>query len=181
MLDRSRNSLALLWGFAEATVFFIVPDVLLSWYGLKDLRRALFACLFALLGALAGGSVIWLFGHGDPEPVRSIYAALPAIDTAMINGVREQLQSHGLAALFLGPLSGTPYKLYALESGHLGLGYVPFLLVSAPARLLRFALVTLAVAGLGRLLSRRLALYQRQRLLLFAWGAFYAWYFYAMS
>ena len=181
MHGRLRNGLALIWGFAEATVFFIVPDVLLSWFGLKDLRRALIACLFALLGALAGGSIIWLLGHRDPEPLRNLFAALPAIDTGMILTVREQLQTQGILALFLGPLSGTPYKLYALESAHVGLGYLPFLLISVPARLLRFALVTLAAASLGRLLGSRLTLHQQQQLLLLGWAAFYAWYFHAMS
>jgi membrane protein YqaA with SNARE-associated domain len=177
---RLRDGLALLWGCAEATVFFIVPDVLLSWIGLRDLRRALLACLYALLGALVGGSIVWLLGHRDPEPVRSLYAVLPAIDAEMIRAVREQLKTQGILALFLGPLSGTPYKLYALESPVVGLGYVPFLLVSVPARLLRFVAVTMAAAALSRLLRRRLALQQRQRLLLLAWATFYAGYFYAM-
>lgn len=181
MRSRWQNGFALLWGFAEATVFFIVPDVLLSWFGLRKLRGALLACLFALLGALLGGSVVWLVSHQDPEQLRALYGALPAIDGTMINGVRQQLQAQGLVALFLGPLSGTPYKLYALEAAHLGLGYLPFLLVSIPARLLRFVLVTLAAAGFSRLLSKRLDLTQRRLVLVAGWVAFYAWYFHAMS
>ena len=50
------NAIASLWGFAEATVFFIVPDVLLSWLALRSPKSGLIACLFALLGALIGGS-----------------------------------------------------------------------------------------------------------------------------
>ena len=50
------NALAAIWGAAEATLFFIVPDVFLSWLALSDRRQALIACLYALLGALVGGT-----------------------------------------------------------------------------------------------------------------------------
>lgn len=46
------NRAALLWGFAEATLFFLVPDVLLIWIAVQRTRReALVACAFALGGA----------------------------------------------------------------------------------------------------------------------------------
>jgi hypothetical protein len=50
--------LALIWGFAEATVFFVVPDVLLTAIPVRDLRAASLACFLALLGALAGGTLM---------------------------------------------------------------------------------------------------------------------------
>jgi membrane protein YqaA with SNARE-associated domain len=178
---RQRNWLAVLWGFAEATVFFIVPDVLLSWFALENLRRALTACLFATCGALLGGSIVWLAGHQDPAPLRAVYAALPAIDAGMIDTVRQQLQSEGLTALFLGPLKGTPYKLYALEGGNLRLSFLAFLLISVPARLVRFVLVALVTAGISRLLSSRLKPAGRRSALIAAWVVFYGWYFHVMS
>jgi hypothetical protein len=46
------NCIAALWAFAEATLFFIVPDVWLSLAGRENLRRGLMACLNALVGAL---------------------------------------------------------------------------------------------------------------------------------
>lgn len=178
---RLGNGVALFWGLAEATVFFIVPDVLLSWLALEDRRRALVACVFALLGALLGGSIVWLAGLRDPEMLRAFYAILPGIDTAMIDEVGRQLESQGLAAVLLGPLQGTPYKLYALEGARQGLGYLAFLLISVPARLIRFTLVAMAVAGISRLLSSRLSLAGRRYLLSLGWVAFYAWYFQAMG
>ncbi len=52
--------LGLFWGFAEATLFFIVPDVLLTLVALFSFRRSaqLMACI--LVGAVAGGSVMSL-------------------------------------------------------------------------------------------------------------------------
>jgi len=46
---------AFLWGLAEATCFFIVPDVLLSFIALRRLRTALLCCGLALAGALLAG------------------------------------------------------------------------------------------------------------------------------
>lgn len=180
-LKGGANALAALWGLAEATVFFIVPDVLLSWLALRGLRTALLACLFALCGALIGGTAIWIIAQQDPELVRGVFLHIPAIDSEMLDGVQAQLTATGLIALFVGPLIGTPYKIYALEAAVLQLGYLPFLLISIPARLIRFVLVTSIVAALNRSLTRRLSLRQRQGLLLACWTGFYAWYFHVMG
>ena len=179
--ERRANALAGLWGLAEATLFFIVPDVLLSWLALRGLRTALLACLCALCGALIGGTAIWIIAQHDPELLRAVFVHIPAIDSAMLDSVRTQLTTTGLLALFIGPLIGTPYKIYALEAAVLQLGYIPFLLVSIPARLIRFVLVTSIVAALNRGLMRRLSLRQRQGLLLACWTGFYAWYFHVMG
>jgi len=44
---------AALWGLAEATLFFIVPDVFLSLVALRDRRAALVACGWAIPGHLS--------------------------------------------------------------------------------------------------------------------------------
>lgn len=170
-----------LWGLAEATVFFIVPDVLLSWLALKDLGKALRACLWALAGALLGGAVIYYLGASNPEPVRAVFAALPGISDATIGDVSLQLQETGLLALFIGRLIGTPYKIYALEAAALGLGPLPFLLVSVPARVIRFVLVASVFALLARYLRRIASLTAIRVMHLAGWAAFYAWYFHVMS
>lgn len=180
-LKRPAYALAGLWGLAEAMVFFIVPDVLLSWLALRGLRGALIACLFALAGALIGGTAVWLIAQQNPELLRATFVHIPAIDSNMLETVQTQLATAGLMALFIGPLIGTPYKIYALEAAVLQLGYLPFLLVSIPARLIRFVLVTSIVAALNRVLTRRLSLRQRQGLLLACWVGFYAWYFHVMA
>ncbi len=110
-----------------------------------------------------------------------MFVLIPAIDGTMLDNVQSQLATQGLVALFVGPLIGTPYKIYALEAAALQLGYLPFLLVSIPARLIRFLLVASIVAALNRGLARRLNLRQRQGLLMACWTSFYAWYFYVMG
>ena len=170
-----------LWGFAEATFFFIVPDVLLSAVALTSVRRALAVSVWVLAGALVGGALMWALGLANYSAGEELLVLLPAIDPAMVADVGRQLESAGLKALFAGPVTGTPYKIYALQSGSLGIGLVAFLLVSIPARMLRFVVVTLAVAGVSKVLERWLDLRWRQLMLALSWLAFYAWYFYAMA
>ena len=56
------NLLAVFWAAAEASVFFVVPEVFTSAVALKDPRRGLRVCLWATGGALLGR---WPWGSGD--------------------------------------------------------------------------------------------------------------------
>jgi membrane protein YqaA with SNARE-associated domain len=171
------NAVAAAWGFAEACFFFVVPDVLLSWIALTDVRRALVACMYALAGALFGGTLVWFWGGSHPELFRHLFVALPGIDSDLLAAVRIQLQEQGLTAVLLGPLRGTPYKLYALEASVQQYPYLPFLLISIPARLIRFVLVTLLVGGIRKLLGEHLSLKGARWTLVICWTAFYTAYF----
>jgi hypothetical protein len=173
--------LASLWGFAEATVFFIVPDVLLSWLALRSYKRAFVACLSALLGAVLGGAAIWLWAQNHADAARALFEFLPAISGATIESVQKQLTDTGLVALFLGPLTGTPYKIYAAEAADLGFGLAIFLAVSIPARLIRFVLVTILAGAASRLLQRRYSLHTVQFVHVGCWIVFYICFFWVMS
>ena len=96
MKPKQANFIAAVWGMAEATVFVIVPDVFLSWVALRRVREGLIACIFALLGALLGGAVMWLWGRNDPASARAFLASLPAISGTMIDGVNQQLADTGI-------------------------------------------------------------------------------------
>lgn len=175
------NALAALWGLAEAALFFIVPDVFLSWIALRSFKRAMWACLWALLGALIGGAFIWYMGLVNADALRAVFTSIPAINEGMMNNVRDQLQNSGLVALFIGPLVGTPYKLYALEAAQLGYGLFIFLLISIPARLMRFIIVTIVSAAASRALNRFVGLRTLQVMHVCVWVAFYSWYYHVMS
>jgi membrane protein YqaA with SNARE-associated domain len=169
---------ALLWGFAEATVFFFVPDVYLTFVALRDPRLALVCCVWALAGALAGGSLMYLWGAHDPAQVAAVLDWVPAISPAAIARVRGELETMGLPAVVLAPLSGTPYKIYAAEAGAVGLGLGRLLLITVPARLVRFALVTVVAAALVRLPPlRSWSPRALRRTHLLVWAVFYAVYY----
>lgn len=178
---RAIQAAALVWGLAEATLFFIVPDVLLSALALARLRAALAACAWATLGALAGGAAMYFWGAAAGAEAWSLLDGVPAVDPAMQARVRDSLAREGLPALFLGPLTGTPFKLYAVAAGQQAADLAAFLAVSAPARAARFVLVCLLAYTVSRLLAPRYALPTRYGILAATWLLFYAGYFMHMG
>jgi len=177
--SRSALVLAFAWGLAEATVFFIVPDVLLTLYGCRKLKPAINATVAALIGALAGGVLAYSFGYRDPDAARAFLAHIPAISPALISRVADQITDNGLAAVLLGPLKGIPYKLYAVEWGARREGLISLMLISVPARYVRFFLATLAARLIARFLTPLTEHRARKELAILAvlWIAFYGFYF----
>lgn len=174
------NAIAALWGLAEATLFFIVPDVWLTVIAAWSPRRACIACVFVLVGALAGGALMYGWGAVDPETVLTTLDYIPAIHPAMLSRVADELQQFGLLAPFLGPSQGVPYKIYAAQASRQGIGFASFLLVSIPARMIRFVLVTSIACVVTQKLCA--AWTPRRRILLLGsgWVAFYTWYLLSM-
>jgi hypothetical protein len=176
---RAARALACAWGFAEATVFFIVPDVGLTFLALRGLRRSLGAAAWALGGALAGGAAMLLLGARAPGAALRLLDALPGISPALLEHAHRDLEVHGLRAVLLGVAGGIPYKIYAVEWGAGHGAWLPFLLVSVPARGARFLVTPLVAAGLQRLaapLTGRRALVEWGLLAAF-WLGFYGFYF----
>lgn len=164
------------WGLAEATFFFLVPDVLLSWVALDQPRAAWQGCWRALAGALVGGTAMYLWGSVDVQAALTLLEGIPAISRAMCDEVAQALQTDGLLAMILGPIQGTPYKVFAVQAGAAHLGWFDFLVLSVPARVVRFALVTgLAVISCRLVPWASLRLRRTAHLIL--WGVFYSWYF----
>jgi len=166
------------WGFLEATCFFIVPDVWLTWIVLSDGKRACRQAVWALAGALVGGTVVYLWGSLHPEQA-ALLTLVPGIGPEMVAGVAEDLQRSGGMALLIGPLKGIPYKLYAFHSSRT-VGFIPFILISIPARLSRF----LAVTGFAWFVSRAVlggtSARNRKVCLVLCWVVFYVFYFSVM-
>jgi len=172
--------LAGLWGLAEATLFFIVPDVVVTWVAVRDRRSALVGCAWATVGALVGGLVMYWWGGTDGATAVAALDAVPAISGSMIEGVRASLEDRGLLALFLGPLTGTPYKIYAVQSGALGSNLPAFVLVSIPARAIRFVLLTLVAAGIAHGPAKAWPLFRKRLVVGSLWALFYTAYFVAL-
>jgi membrane protein YqaA with SNARE-associated domain len=164
---------AVIWGFAEATLFFVVPDMLLSYVALKKLRAALFCCLPVTAGALVGGSAMYWLGTQNADETLRAVDIVPAISPQMIDRVGHRMERDGIAPMVVGAFIGTPYKIYAVKAGALGIPLPLFLLVSIPARLLRFVAVSLLVHGIARSL-RGWSDRGKIRLLTAFWIVFYA-------
>jgi membrane protein YqaA with SNARE-associated domain len=170
---------AFAWGFAEAICLFIVPDVLLTFVAARALRRAIKATVAALAGALVGGALMVALAHQMPESARAFLLHIPGINSHLLERVAGQVDEHRLLALLIGPLKGIPYKIYAVEWGARGGGLGEFLLISIPARWIRFAFAAVIARALARLIEpltgHRASL---DRLVLaIIWTAFYMFYF----
>lgn len=165
------------WGLAEATLFFVIPDVILTYIALKNIKKALLACLYALIGALIGGTILYFWSSSDPKQVVTILNAIPAINSEMIHEVEQSLRQDGLLAMVLGPTQGIPYKIYASFAPTVGIGYFSFLLASIPARLMRFLAVTVMAWLVSKYVFGKCTLWQKQMILTGVWVLVYVVYF----
>ena len=123
---------------------------------------------------------MYLAGKYALAAMLPVMDAIPAISPAMMARVAGSLAENGTGAVLYGPLSGTPYKLYAVYAASSGISLAAFLAISVPARLTRFVLVT-SISHYGlyglHLVWPRL---NRHVLLGLAWLDFYAFYFFVM-
>ena len=166
---------AFLWGFAEATIFFIIPDVFLTFIALRSRRRALIASAYAVAGAIVGGVVMYFFAS------RNVLLSIPAINGALIDEVGRQIARHGAWSVFVGPLRGIPYKIYAAQWGWQHLSLATLVLITIPARAIRFVL-TSAIASFAATALRK-KVHERSIIAihLIVWTAFYVVYFINMT
>ena len=169
---------AAFWGFAEATFFFIVPDVLLTHIALKHgAKKACIASLYTVSGAVIGGMLMYYWAARSEPSALAFLERIPAIGEEMLATVKDQQQEHGIWSLFLGSANGIPYKIYAVQAPAQGISFTTFALMSFPARLYRLLIASLLAAGIGHL-TRHWS--NRLRYSIFAafWIVSYAIYFY---
>ncbi len=166
------------WGFLEATVFFVVPDVLVGLVALFAPRRALGAWLAAVVGAVVGAATVSAamrrFGW-DPEP---IFGSLPGIRRSDIVTAHEAVVSNAVRAFASGPSQGIPVKIFVAEATRLGLPIERILALVVVNRAPRIGAFAAAMALLG--LLGRPAVERRPRAVVavygFIWAGFYAWF-----
>ena len=152
LTGRPGIALVFLWGFAEGTLFFILPDVPLSLAAMFRPRRALLHVAAIVAGAVLAGAVMFNWSAHGPTARRTV-AHVPLVTPAMFERAESDYRQFGVWAASNGPTRGIPYKVYAVEAPeHSSLW--PFLLVTIPARLWRLLVVWLGFAGAGVLLRR---------------------------
>ncbi|WP_425409933.1 hypothetical protein [Hyphococcus sp.] len=168
---------AALWGFAEATFFFIVPDVLLTAAVLVfGLARAFRLAVVSAFSASAGGLIMIIWGAGDIDGARTFLLGVPLIGDDLIHRVSAEMNGAWPVNMTLGAVTGAPYKIYAVEAGGAGVNPLLFAIVSFGARLMRFTLAIGIAAG-GFALAQRLGLARLNAAgLALVWAGLYAAY-----
>jgi membrane protein YqaA with SNARE-associated domain len=165
------------WGFAEATLFFIVPDVVLTLIALFSFRRSVQVLACILLGALAGGTIMFYLGARDPVQAQTVVLRVPFVSPVMFQKIQQSFQSDGAWALTKGPGNGIPYKVYCVQASRYS-SLPLFLLVSLFARLERFALFWLLAGAMGLTFRKSILRQPKITVAVHAciWIFGYAWY-----
>jgi len=166
-----------LWGFAEGTLFFIIPDVVLSWASLTGVKSGSKIFGTILAGAVVAGLCMYTWAAWQPDAARSAVAAVPFVRTRMFDQAEQDYRNHGVAGIFYTLGTGIPYKIYAVLAPSVS-SPVTFALVSIPARLERMLLSWLIPTFLGWLLKRWIRNHRFLTAVLFAgfWIVTYAIY-----
>lgn len=177
LTGRAGLRLALAWGWAEGTLFFLVPDLVLTLTAMFSFRQALRQTAAVLAGSLAAGAMMFTWARHDAPRAQAAVMAVPFVKPAMREKVRADFAAHGAWALVRGPLSGIPYKLYAVEAPA-QVGLPAFLLASIPARLERLVSGLALFGAAGWLLRRKIAAHPRRTAALHAayWAVVYGFY-----
>jgi membrane protein YqaA with SNARE-associated domain len=149
--SHAASGVGLSWGFAEATLFFIVPDVLLGAVALLAPRAAPRVLAFTLVGALLGGALTYgVANELRPSRSEAVLDGVPTVNDTAIHRVEREMREEGSRSIVRGPLRmGTPYKLYARAAAVEHEAFGSFLLWSIPGRLERMLPVTLLAALVG--------------------------------
>jgi hypothetical protein len=165
------------WGFAEATVFFIVPDVAVGLSALFRPTRAPTAMVAAVAGGVVGSVALsaavrrgW-----DPKPFMT---ALPGVMPADLEWARDSIATNPAGAFRSAAGRGTPVKVLVAESTRQGIPTRRLLPLVVLNRAPRIGVTAAAMAGVGFLGRAQVARRPRSAAALYAaaWIAFYAWF-----
>lgn len=166
-----------LWGFGEATIFFLAPDILITAAALFSPKRSFAQMMAVLIGTLLGGAVMYTAGDKYPGAARSTLLSVPFIKPRLLERADREIQAHGMGAMCLGAFSGTPYKAYAIAAPRYG-PFEAFMALSLPARLERFLITWGIGAAIGMLFRRQIEASPPAALALLTvcWIGFYTYY-----
>ena len=157
-----------------------MPDVLIGYVALRrGVRAGVVAAVLAALGASVGGAAMYLWSVRSPEQALAAVEAVSAVSPAMIAAADADMAGGWFMASLKGPLTSTPYKVYAaLAPGH-GASLPAFAAAGAPVRLPRFVGVAVVMALIGAALKGRVS----DRVVIAAftlgWVLFYGWFWLA--
>lgn len=170
-------ALAFAWGLSEATFFFIVPDVVISFIGLEyGYRKGLLAAFVCAIGAVLGGALIFAWGKADIVGARAFFDLLPAIAPGTIERASNEVAGPNMGlAMLKGSLTGVPFKLYASEAGAIGAQLGLFLTLTPLVRLPRF-IIAATFAAASRRWAPPALLAHKFKILAGFWVVFYAIY-----
>jgi membrane protein YqaA with SNARE-associated domain len=138
-----------IWALAEALVWPIIPDVLLGLLVVIQPRRIARTLTAAIVGSAVGAALVWGLASTWPTEAERVLPHLPLAFEADVVSVRERIAQDGTFAFVRQPISGIPFKVWAIVGATSGLPPMPALAIVVLARAVRMSLVALVAAALG--------------------------------
>jgi 1-acyl-sn-glycerol-3-phosphate acyltransferase len=136
------------WAVSEAVSWPLLPEFLLAIVGVAAPRRAPRLALVAALASLTGGLLAYALGAYGLHP------PAPVTTPRMHATAAAQLATEGGYAVHHQPLSGIPYKAYAVAAGRAHVSLSAFVAGSVVGRGVRILGVGLFAGALGGALNR---------------------------
>lgn len=169
------------WGFAEATVFFIIPDVYITFIILFNLKAGMYAFFWSIIGSIAGGSILYIL-YTLHFNVANILLQIPGITSTMIQHTISLFQNGEFQDYSAIPFSGIPYKAYAYSAAVNNTPFAFFILWTILARLIRLASPIIISMLIHTISVQSIRKYFQFWTLLFGiiWFIFYLWYFFTI-
>jgi hypothetical protein len=180
--ERLARHVGFWWGLAEGILFFIVPDVYISFATLFSLRAGAIAWFFSIAGSVVAVVVIYVLFALGLDYV-SFLSWIPGISESLIQRLGQQVAAEGLAYSPFLVLAGVPLKLWVAQAFALEMSLGSVVLWTVFARIVRIAPTFVIVAAVRLLLGRRIDARARTwcAMLGIFWLMFYAFYFVHMS
>lgn len=144
------------WGLAEGTVFFIVPDVWITFATLFSLRAGAVAWLFSVIGSGVAVVAVYVLTAALRIDYLAFLESIPGISAGLIQSVGASVAADGLPYTPWLVLGGIPLKLYAGLGFDSGLPLVSVLAWTAYARIARIAPTYVLAASLHIGFQRRI-------------------------
>lgn len=151
--------------FCESVFFPIPPDVLLAPMVLAKPNKAWQLATLTTVSSILGGMVGYWLGYLMFEPwIAPIIAEFGY--QARFDKIMTWFEQWGVWVVFIAGFSPVPYKLFTVSAGFLQMAFLPFLLVSAVGRGMRFFLVAGLIKWGGAAMEKKL----RQYIDILGWG-----------
>src|SRR5687767_302447 len=122
------------WAVAEATVWPILPDALLAPLILARRTRRLWLVAACIAGMTLGGIVTVLVAHWAPSFALDLLRDLPLVTEEQVRGAADGVRDHGAAGFLIQPVSGIPFKAWAVAAGVQDLSPLPVIAAFVVAR-----------------------------------------------
>lgn len=137
------------WAFAEATVWPLIPDLVLAGMAFAVPRLAPRLAATTALASAAGGAVAVALGRAG------LSWPMLAVTQSMRTGAAAAVEADGARGVLLQPLSGIPYKAFNAAAVQADVDLVAWAGWTVLARGTRMAVVVLVASMVGRVLWSR--------------------------